>query len=123
MVSRSELSTELMERLKDLFVNDFDKVNNAKENINVYLESIEIENKYSYNDFCADFLKVSERLIESLSPQDIESLDAMFIMGEIMSVMVKYKIIESEKDESLRLQKIIQHELRTKNIKGYNNSS
>lgn len=122
MGTKEELSEELAIRLKELFVEDYDKVNSAKDNINVYLESINVDNKYNYNDFCTDFLKVSEKLIQSLSLSDIQNVDSMFLMGEIMSIMVKYKIMDSEQDEAKRLQKIIQHELRTKTIRGIDSS-
>lgn len=118
MVNKDSLSNELENRLKELFVEDFDKVNIAKDNINTYLESINIENKYEYNEFCADFLKVSKKMINSLSLSDIQNLDTLYIMGEIMSVMVKYKILESEPDETKRSYMLIQHELRSNMVRG-----
>ena len=122
MDKKEELSIELNNRLKELFVNDFDKVDGAKNDINGYLESIDVETRYSYNEFCADFLKVSDKLIHSLTLSDIQNVDAGFIMGEIMSIMVKYKILESEPDENKRLQKMIQHELRSKVARGIDSS-
>ena len=118
MDKKEELSKELSERLKELFVNDFDKVDGAKNDINVYLESINVETRYDYNEFCSDFLKVSDKLIHSLTLADIQNVDAGFIMGEIMSIMVKYKIMDSEPDETKRLHKMIQHELRSKIARG-----
>ena len=118
MDRKEELSLELANRLKELFVEDYEKVNSAKDDINVYLESIDIDNKYDYNEFCSDFLRVSEKLIHSLTVTDIQNADAGFIMGEIMAIMVKYKIMDSEPDETQRLHKLIQHELRTKVARG-----
>jgi len=120
MNRKEELSLELTNRLKELFVNDYDKVNDAKDNVNGYLESIDVDNKYDYNEFCADFIRVSEKLIHSLTLSDIENADAGFIMGEIMTIMVKYKIVDSEPDETQRLHKLIQHELRTKVARNIN---
>ncbi len=114
MDEKETLSSELTDRLKELFVEDYDKVNNAKDNVNEYLTSIDIDNKYAYNEFCSDFLRVSKKLIHSLTLADIKNADAGFIMGEIMTIMVKYKIVDSEPDETKRLHKLIQHELRTK---------
>jgi len=122
MDKKEELSKELSERLKELFVNDFDKVDGAKNDINVYLESIDVETRYNYNEFCTDFLKVSDKLIQSLTLADIQNVDAGFIMGEIMSIMVKYKIMDSEPDETKRLHKMIQHELRSKIARGIDSS-
>ena len=114
MNEKESLSLELTDRLKELFVEDYDKVNSAKDNVNEYLTSIEVDNKYEYNEFCSDFLRVSEKLIHSLTLSDIKNADAGFIMGEIMTIMVKYKIVDSEPDETKRLHKLLQHELRTK---------
>ena len=122
MDKKEELSLELTNRLKDLFVNDYEKVNGAKDDVNGYLDSIDVNNKYEYNEFCSDFLKVSEKLIHSLTLSDIQNADAGFIMGEIMTIMVKYKIMDSEPDESKRLSKLIQHELRTKVARGIDSS-
>lgn len=122
MGTKEELAEELSIRLKELFVEDYDKVNSAKDNINVYLESIDVSTRYNYNDFCADFLKVSEKLIQSLTISDIQSIDSLYLMGEIMSIMVKYKIMDSEPDETKRLHKIIQHELRSKTVRGLDSS-
>lgn len=119
---KEELAQELSDRLKELFVNDFDKVNGAKNDINIYLESLDIDSRYTYNDFCADFLRVSEKLIQSLTLSDIQNVDSMFIMAEIMSIMVKYKIMDAEPDETQRLHKLIQHELRTKVARGIDSS-
>ena len=117
MDAKEELLEELTNRLKELFVDNYDMVNNSKNDINTYLESINVNTKYEYNEFCSDFLRVSDKLIHSLSLADIQNVNATFIMGEIMSIMVKYKIMDSEPDESKRLHKLIQHELRTKVIR------
>ena len=66
----------------------------------------------------SDFLKVSDKLIQSLTVHDIENADSTFIMGEIMSIMVKYKIMDSEQDETKRFHKLIQHELKSKIARG-----
>jgi len=117
MGKKEELVEELTNRLKEMFVDDYEKVYGIKEDINIYLESLDVV-KYEYNEFCSDFLKISNKLIQSLSLSDIQNVDSTYIMGEIMSVMVKYKILESEPDESKRLQKMIQHELRSKVARG-----
>lgn len=105
---------ELTLKLKEMFVEDFDKVNGAKESINEYLLSINVESAYNYNDFCSDFLKVSDKLLTSLAESDLQSLEAPYIMSEIMSIMVRYKIMESEEDGDIRSYKLMQHELRMK---------
>jgi hypothetical protein len=117
MNTKEALLEELSTRLKDMFVEDYDKVNGAKNDINVYLESIGIKTKYNYNDFCSDFLKVSDNLIQSLTLEDIINVDSTIILGEVMSIMVKYKIMDNEPDEEKRLHKILQHELRTKMVR------
>jgi len=114
MDRKEELSLELSNRLKEMFVDDYEKVNGAKNNVNEYLDNLGVDNKYEYNEFCNDFLKVSEKLIHSLTVHDIENANSTFIMGEIMSIMVKYKIMDSEPDETQRLHKLIQHELKSK---------
>jgi hypothetical protein len=117
MNTKEALLEELSTRLKDMFVEDYDKVNGAKNDINVYLESIGIKTKYNYNDFCSDFLKVSDNLIQSLTLEDIINVDSTIILGEVMSIMVKYKIMDNEPDEEKRLHKILQHELKTKMVR------
>ena len=113
----TELSEELKMRLKEMFVEDYDKVNDAKNNINIYLKSINIDDEYNYNDFCNGFLEISDTLIQTLSTQKTQTIDSIFIIGEIMSIMVKQKIHESNSDENKKLYKIFQHELRTKTIR------
>jgi len=118
MDRKEELSLELENRLKEMFVEDYEKVNGAKDGVNAYLDNLEVENKYEYNEFCNDFLKVSDKLIHSLTVHDIENADSTFIMGEIMSIMVRYKIMDSEQDETKRFHKLIQHELKSKIARG-----
>lgn len=118
MDTKEELLEALTDRLKELFVDNYDMVNGSKDDINIYLESINVDTRYEYNEFCADFLKVSDKLITSLPLTDIQTVDPTFIMGEIMSIMVQYKIMDSEPDENKRLHKLIQHELRTKQVRG-----
>lgn len=122
MKDKETIITDLENRLKEMFVDDFDKVNDARNNINNHLINIEVNNKYEYNEFCADFLRITEKLLNSLSVEDIETIDFTFIMGEILSIMIKYKIFETETDEKTRLQKLIHHELKIRNL-GYNNLS
>ena len=118
MDTKEELLEALTDRLKELFVDNYDMVNGSKDDINIYLESINVDTRYEYNEFCTDFLKVSDKLITSLPLTDIQTVDPTFIMGEIMSIMVQYKIMDSEPDENKRLHKLIQHELRTKQVRG-----
>jgi len=118
MDRKEELSLELSNKLKEMFVDDYEKVNVAKNSVNEYLENLNVSNKYEYNEFCNDFLKVSDKLIHTLNVHDIENADSTFIMGEIMSIMVKYKIMDSEQDETKRFHKLIQHELKSKIARG-----
>jgi len=118
METKEELLEAITNRLKELFVDNYDMVNGSRKDINIYLESIDVDTRYEYNEFCTDFLKVSDKLIQSLPLTDIQNVDPTFIMGEIMSIMIKYKIMDSEPDESKRLHKLIQHELRTKSARG-----
>ena len=122
MDRKEELSLELSNRLKEMFVDDYDKVNGAKNDVNKYLENLNVSNKYEYNEFCNDFLKVSDKLMLTLNVHDIENADSTFIMGEIMSIMVKYKIMDSEQDETKRFHKLIQHELKSKIARGIDSS-
>lgn len=118
MSEKDELLEEITGRLKQMFVDDYDKVKSAKDNVNTYLESIDVEGRYDYNEFCNRFLEISDKLINSLSMDEIRGINAPYIMGEVLSIMVKYKIMDGDDTDDDKLQKIIQHELRLKDVRG-----
>ena len=116
---KENISEELSERLKSMFVDDYDKVNGAKEDINSYLDSINVNDKYDYNSFCHDFLNISSNLLENLTDNDIQNMDFMYFINEILSVMVNYKILndnDGKIDEETKVANLLRHELRMRGI-------
>jgi len=83
---------EITLKLKEMFVEDYVRVNDAKESINDYLLSIDVLCIYDYNDFCSNFLKVSDKLLYSLAEDDLQNVDITHIVSEIISTMVKCKM-------------------------------
>lgn len=111
---KNNIVEELNDKLKELFVDQFDKVNGAKDEINKYLDSMDIESKYEYNSFCSDFLKVASNLLDSLTISDLQKMNIEYFVNEILSIMINYKIVEGEADDEKKLEKMIKHELKRK---------
>lgn len=112
----NELTDELIKKLQSMFVDDFDKVNCAKNDINVYLESLGVVTKYTYNEFCKDFMDISANIIQTFNLDDIYSQGSDYIIKEILYNIVIFKIKNSGESEMKIAQQILSHELSTKAI-------
>lgn len=116
MKSKEQVISEIIETLEHIFVTDYDSILLAMKNVNEYLDSVDIENHYKYNDFCVEFLDVAKEFLSHLSEETLSKLETLTIISEILSIMVKFRITDSSDDIELAKTKIMQHELRMKKL-------
>jgi len=109
---KQDLLGKIEGNLSDMFVDEFDKVNQARLSVNVYLEDIEIDYQYDYNSFCKDFMTNSRNLINQLPDERLRELNNSIFVTEVISFMIKNKIYEKVEDIDRRSYLMIQHELK-----------
>ncbi len=112
MDSKESLIKAIEDNLSNMFVNEYDKVNNARLSVNAYLKDIEIEFEYKYNNFCIDFMNNSKNLVNKVSDQQLNELDSDTFVSEVLSYMIKNKIYDNVQNPEKRANLIIQHELK-----------
>lgn len=110
-MTRDTLLENIKNNLSEIFVNDFEKINEARDNVNKYLKEIDVDYIYEYNDFCVDFMDKSIKIVDLLSEEQLENLDGNLFVSDTISYMIKNKIFDVVKDASKRNNLIIQHEL------------
>lgn len=111
MDKKNELLNKIKTNLSEMFVNDFDKINKARENVNSYLTEIDVNYEYDYNNFCIDFMDKSLKLVDSLSNNELENMNSNIFVTDTISYMIKNKIYDIVNDVDKRNNLIIQHEL------------
>lgn len=111
MDTKQELLDKIKNNLSEMFVNDFDKINDARLNVNQYLEHIGINYNYDYNEFCVDFMDKSIKVINLLNDEELINLNSNIFVTDTISYMIKNKIVDMVDDNSKRNDLIIQHEL------------
>jgi len=109
---RDNLLSKIDSNLSIMFVEEYDKVNQARLSVNLYLKDIEIDYQYDYNDFCKEFLINSKNLINQLPDERLSELNNAIFVTEVVSFMIKNKIYEKIEDVDKRSYLMIQHELK-----------
>lgn len=112
MDSKDILLRTIEDNLSNMFVNEYDKINNARSSVNAYLKDIEVEYEYNYNQFCVDFMNNSKDLVNKIPDKQLQGLDSNTFVSEVLSYMIKNKIYEIVNNPERRAHLIIQHELR-----------
>ena len=100
---------EISEKIGNSFVDDYDSINDAKEKINLYLIEMEIENIYTYNEFCGVFISITDSILDTLSLEDFQKIPIDNFISEILSIMIKKKIndsVQTDDKKSFNLLKI-----------------
>lgn len=111
MNTKESLLDKIKNNLSEIFVNDFDKINDARVNVNNYLDHIDINYRYDYNEFCVDFMDKSIKIVDLLSEEELQNLNSNSFVTDTISYMIKSKIFDTVDDVSKRNNLIIQHEL------------
>ena len=90
---------EILEKINEVFVDDFNMIKNSQEKINDYLKSFEIKELYNYNEFCIEFINSCNNILDNVSDEDFNYLKFNYFITEILSEMVRTKISNSDLDE------------------------
>lgn len=85
----------IKKRLIELFVEQFEKIDSAKNHINNYLSNNDIDFKYDYDEFCRHFLEETNLLFNYLNDEDVEKMNMERYIQTILSLMVEDKAIDS----------------------------
>ena len=112
MTEREQLLKNIEDKLEDMFVEEYDKVNKAKDSINTYFQDLEINYVYDYNIFCIDFRNNAKQLINNLPPEDLLNINTTIFVFEALSYMIRNKIDEIVVDKSKKMDLILKHELK-----------
>ena len=111
-MDKDKIIENLDNNLSNMFVDDFEKINNAKNSINEYFKEMEINYKYEYNEFCFDFIKYSKLLIESLDESQLLILNNDIFIFDTLTYMIENKIDDIIEDDTLKKDLIMKHELK-----------
>jgi len=102
---------EISDRMKNSFVDDFDLINDAKEKINLYLQTLNIVEIYDYNNFCTDFINISNKMLDNLTITEFNDITIDKYTAEVLTFMIKHKITSSNHDEDTKSNNLIKLEL------------
>jgi hypothetical protein len=112
MGKKEELLEIFKKSTMDTFVNEFDKIDNARITINNYMKEISFNYEYDYNTFCKEFASTVEKILNMIDENRIMSIDINFIIYESLILMVRNKIFEMTPDEKTKTSLLILHELK-----------
>ena len=102
---------EISDKIQNSFVDDFDLINDAKEKINTYLISMNIDNIYGYNDFCSFFIRVTDDLLDKISIDEFEKISITNFISEILYIMIKQKVSDSTQSDEMKSFNILKMEI------------
>lgn len=102
MKARENLLNTISEKLSEMFVEEYEKINNSLISVNKYLEGLEVNYTYDYNKFCIDFMECSKKLVDNLSDEQLKNLNSNSFVAEVFSFMIKNKIYEYTTDQERR---------------------
>lgn len=111
---------EILEKINDVFVNDFNTIKMSQEKINDYLKLFDINETYNYNNFCIDFINISSNILENITEEEFSKKSVDYFITEILYEMVKAKIKNSNIEDSNKTVALMKLEvdkyMMTKNI-------
>lgn len=114
-MSNQDIPREMLNKLKESFVNDYDKIKESRDQVNGYINELGLKYTYEYDNFCVDFLASFENTIELVdSVHDVEH-----IVYESIYFMVMNIIIREAKTDPDRKELLLIHKMKNKNIKKY----
>lgn len=91
---------EIIEKINDIFVNDFNTIKKSQEKIIDYLNLFDIKESYSYNEFCIDFIDISSNMLDDITEEEFSKININFFITQILYEMVKIKITKSNINDS-----------------------
>jgi len=106
-----EKRKEISNKIQNSFVDDFDLINDAKEKINLYLTEMEIENVFTYNEFCILFINMTDDVLDTLTIEEFQMIPIEFFISEILSTMIKRKIGESTQTDDKKSFNLLKMEI------------
>ena len=111
-MDKDKIISSFIDNLKESFINDFDKIDQSRQLVNKYLNEIDFNFEYDYNNFCIDFLNSSEKILKTLTNEEILFLDINDLVYESFMYMIKTKIFNSTKNDNDKQKLILLHELK-----------
>jgi hypothetical protein len=111
-MDKDKIVLSFIENLKESFIDEFDKIEQSRQLVNKYLNEIDFNFEYDYNNFCVDFLNSSEKILRTLTDEEILYLDINDLVYESFMYMIKTKIFDSAKNDSDKQKLILLHELK-----------
>lgn len=103
--------SEIIEKINEIFVNDFKLIKNSQQLVNEYLILLEINVSYDYNSFCVDFLNKSKNILDNISDDVYNKTSVEKIIANILSKMIEEKIMGSDLDNNKKSMAIMKLEL------------
>ena len=103
--------SEIIEKINEIFVNDFKLIKNSQQLVNEYLILLEIIVSYDYNSFCVDFLNKSKNILDNISDDVYNKTSVEKIIANILSKMIEEKIMGSDLDNNKKSMAIMKLEL------------
>lgn len=97
-MSTTKVVDLFIKNLENSFVEDFDRMDHAKEIINEYLRSINFRYEYDYNTFCKELKNSLTETLTLLDESVFPFLDITSFIHENIQRMISRKIIEHEEE-------------------------
>jgi len=117
MDNKEKIIKSFIETLKDSFVNEFEKIDYSRNLVNNYMKEINFDYQYDYNTFCIEFLDTTDKILNSLTNEEILLIDINMLIYETFMNMVKNKIFNSTDNDNDKQKLILLHELKKYLIK------
>jgi len=117
MDNKEKIIKSFIETLKESFVNEFEKIDYSRNLVNNYMKEINFDYQYDYNTFCIEFLDTTDKILNSLTNEEILLIDINMLIYETFMNMVKNKIFNSTNNDNDKQKLILLHELKKYLIK------
>ena len=97
-MEKIELINLFKRNLIDSFVNNYNKINEARLIINDYMKTLSFDYEYDYNTFCKEFISTIELVLNDIDEDKISKLDINMYIYESFLLMVTNKIMSVDKN-------------------------
>jgi hypothetical protein len=101
-MEKEKLIQSFITSITESFISDYERIENSKNILNIYLVEIKLDYKYDYNTFCKEFLASVNNELNNMSIENIQNIDSISFTYTIINNMIKNKmneIITNEKDK------------------------
>jgi hypothetical protein len=97
MSSKSNTIDLFIKNVENIFVDDYEKINNGMIIVNEYLKEINFDYQYDYNTFCIELRDTLKNTLNKIDESVFNKINVSLFVYECINDMIRVKIELKEK--------------------------